>query len=500
MPFVATIVSGFVYALAFPTRSIHVLAWVALVPWLVAMRSGSSARLIVLAWLWTVSSSYGLNDWFPRAVSTYYLQPTWVGAGLFLAVASFTAAPAFVLFSLAWRRLTTAPTAMTPLLAAAAWVAAELLRTKILGDPWALLGYSQVPVPAFLQIAELTGVYGTSFLLVAVNAAIALRWISTSRVTWYRGLTLVGVCTVVVGVGGVFRMRAIESTSATRTTPIAIVQANLDLGSQWRAEFYGVNLEAYMRLTQEALGHVPAPRLVVWPESALSFFLDDEPLYRDAIGSVLARSGAELVTGGPRTELDKKPPFHNTTFLLEPTGVIRAWYDKQRLLPFAEYFPFGSVGLLQRQFGRVREFTPGAPRPPLPTVAGPVGVVVCNEALFAEPSRERVRDGAEILFALANDSWVGDVKYAEQAMAMTVVRAIEQRRWLVRSSTAGPSAVVAPTGRVVARSANGASAVVAGAVGRTTTRTAYASVGDLFAIGCGFVALVAVVRARDRVT
>src|SRR6185369_7717207 len=108
----------------------------------------------------------------------------------------------------------------------------------------------------------------------------------------------------------------------------------------------------YLRLTHEALGRVPAPRLLVWPESALSFFLDDEPLYRAAIGNVLAPGGAELVTGGPRTAGDKEPPFYNTTFLLEPTGVIRAWYDKQRLLPFAEYFPLGSIALLQRQFGR----------------------------------------------------------------------------------------------------------------------------------------------------
>jgi apolipoprotein N-acyltransferase len=500
VPFVATIVSGFVYALAFPTRSLHLLAWVALVPWLVAMRSGSSARAIVLAWLWTVSSSYGLNDWFPGAVSTYYVQPAWVGAGLFLAVASFTAAPAFVLFALAWRRLTIAPTAATPLLAAAAWVGAELFRTKILGDPWALLGYSQVPVPALLQIAELAGVYGTSFLLAAVNAAIALRWTSTSRASWYRGLALVGVCTLVVGAGGVLRMRAIDATSATSTTPIAIVQADLDLGSQWRSEFYGANLDAYLRLTHEALGRDPVPRLVVWPESALSFFLDDEPLYQASIGSVLAASRTELVTGGPRTAGDKEPPFYNTTFLLEPTGAIRAWYDKLRLLPFAEYFPLGSVALLQRQFGRVREFTPGVATPPLPTVAGPVGVVVCNEALFAEPSGERVRDGAELLFALANDSWVGDVKYAEQATAMTVVRAIEQRRWLVRASTAGPSAIVAPTGRVVARSPNGTKAVVAGAVGRMTTMTPYGTVGDLFAIICGVAAVIAVVRARDRVS
>ena len=120
--------------------------------------------------------------------------------------------------------------------------------------------------------------------------------------------------------------------------------------------------------------------------------------------------------------------------------------DKRRLLPFAEYFPWQSAGLLRREFGRVREFTPGAPRPPLPTVAGEAGVIVCNEALFPEPARERVLAGATLLLALTNDSWVGEPAYAEQATAMTIVRAIEQRRPLVRASTAGPSLIVALAG------------------------------------------------------
>ena len=493
---VGTIASGLLYALAFPTSSLHALAWVALVAWFVALRDVSTGRAIGLAWLWAVVASYGLNDWFPRAVSIYYLQPAWVGVGFFLGVASLTAAPAFVGFALAWRLLTRRPTAATPFLAGAAWVAAELLRTRVLGDPWALLGYAQVPVPIFLQVAELGGVYATSFMLAAVNAALALVWLERGRGAARSGLVLVTLMVAVVAGYGAIRLRAVERMPGSPATPVAIVQANLDLGSQWHSEFYGANLEAYLRLTHEALAHVPTPRLVVWPESAMSFFLDDEPTYRAAIALVLAPTNAELVAGGPRTEQDTEPPFHNTAFLLRPDGTIRAWYDKRRLLPFAEEFPFGSAELLRRHFGRVREFTPGEPRAPLDTVAGAAGVVVCNEALFAEPSRERVLEGANLLFALANDSWVGEVKYAEQAMAMTVVRAIEQRRWVVRASTAGPSALVAPSGRVVVRTGAGARATLVGEIASQTVRTPYAKLGDAFALACVVATIVALVRSR----
>jgi apolipoprotein N-acyltransferase len=278
--------------------------------------------------------------------------------------------------------------------------------------------------------------------------------------------------------------------------PIAVVQPNLDLGSQWKPEMYGRNLDVYLRLTAETLGHDPPPRLVVWPESALSFFLDDEPLYRAAIAHVLEPAGTELIAGGPRTAGVSEPPFHNATFLLRPDGEIAAWYDKRRLLPFAEFFPWQSAGLLRRQFGRVREFTAGEPRPPLPTVAGRAGVIVCNEALFPEPARERVRAGATLLLALTNDSWVGEPKYAAQATAMTVVRAIEQRRPLVRASTAGPSVIVTPAGEVVARTAAFAAATLDGVVVPRGELTPYARLGDLFAAASALVALAACVRAR----
>jgi apolipoprotein N-acyltransferase len=491
---VATVVSGFLYSCAFPTASLHVVAWVALVPWLLALRRGSSRGAAALAWLWAVVASYGLNDWFPRAVSTYYLQPAWIGAAFFLGVASFTAAPAFVAFALVWRRLLRSPTSGTALLAAAAWVAAELVRARVLRDPWALLGYSQVPAPVFLQVADVAGVYGTSFVLATVNATLALCCMrSTPRSLAIRAVGLALLLAVLIAGYGVSRARTIEGTAGP-ATPIAIVQANLDLGSQWRPEFYGANLETYLRMTRGALRRTPTPRVVVWPESALSFFLDDEPLYRAAIATVLAPTRAELVTGGPRTERGNDPPYHNTTFLLEPDGVIRAWYDKRNLLPFAEEFPLGSVGLLRRHFGRVREFTPGEPTLPLPTAAGPVGVVVCNEALFAEPARDRVLEGASILFALANDSWVGEVKYAEQATAMTTVRAIEERRWLVRASTSGPSAVIAPSGRVVSRTEPRSAAVISAAIARSDTLTPYARFGDVFAFGCAILAITFAAR------
>jgi RNA polymerase sigma-70 factor (ECF subfamily) len=141
---------------------------------------------------------------------------------------------------------------------------------------------------------------------------------------------------------------------------VAVAQANLDLGTQWRQEFYGKNLTEHLRLTHEVLGP-PRPALVVPAAIAMTFFVADEPLYRQSIALVLGPADVQLLAGGVRVEdRDGATRYYNAAFLLDPTGEVVAHYDKQHLLPFAEYFPFGSIGVLKREFGRVREFTPGA--------------------------------------------------------------------------------------------------------------------------------------------
>lgn len=214
------------------------------------------------------------------------------------------------------------------------------------------------------------------------------------------------------------------------------------------------------------------------------------------LARVLAPDGAELVAGGPRSAGPADGRYYNAVLLVGPDGQIVATYEKQRLLPFAEYFPFGGNALLRRQFARVREFTPGPASRPLPTVAGPAGVLICNEAMFGEIAAERVRDGAEYLATLTNDSWLGDRTFAEQALDMARLRAVESHRYLVRASTSGPSAIVDPLGRVVARTGTDTAAVVGGAILGATGLTFYARYGDVFGAACAIVLVLLMVVRR----
>jgi apolipoprotein N-acyltransferase len=238
---------------------------------------------------------------------------------------------------------------------------------------------------------------------------------------------------------------------------------------------------------------------VVWPESALTFFLEDEQAYRAYLGALLERVRGQLVTGGPRVARSgdgRSTVYHNAAFLVTSNGAIGAVYEKQFLVPFAEYFPWPRLDFLRREFGRVREFAPGADPVLLPSVAGPLGVMICNEAMLGENAIDRVRSGAEVLVALANDSWVGELQYADIALEMTRLRAVEVRRWLVRSSTSGPSAIVDPVGRLVDERGFGRAGTVQGDVVARHGLTVYARIGDAFAWGAAVVVAIALVVTR----
>ncbi len=504
-----TIASSTAFILAFPPYGIPVLPWVALVPLLVALRQAKDVTTAcLLAALWGLASAYGITAWLPRAIAEYYQQPFLLGLGLFVSASAWMGALQYALFAAACR-LVAGARSPSPFFVAAAWVAAELGRCRLFGgNPWGLLGYTladplagpsasaidgvlRLPV----QIADLGGVYLVSFVLVAWNATVADLVVALWRRRAAPGerqesaisrLPAVAVLVVMSAVYGYWRVTA-PAPSAAGPVVVSIVQGNVNLGATWRAELYGRNFDVYLKGTLEALD--ASPRLVVWPENSMSFFVEDEPLYRKAIARALTASGVQLVAGGPSHTAGGDPQYYNSAFLFAPSGDILARYDKEKLLPFAEHFPFGMIQFLRRSFGRVREFTPGSRPEPLPTVAGAAGVLICNEIMFAELPIDRVRAGAGFLVNLSNDTWIADDVYSLNHLAIGAIRAIETRRSLVRASTSGPSAFVDATGRVRAVSGSDRSAVLTASVSSASGLTPYVRFGDLFA----FVALAVVV-------
>jgi apolipoprotein N-acyltransferase len=512
------LLSAAMFAACFPPLHLRALAWVALVPLLLALRDASMPHAAGLGFLWAMAMACGITDWLPPAIALYYEQPLWLGIAMFLAATATMVAVHFAAFGAFYSLLGRRFVRGWPFLIAAGWVAAELGRSRLLtGNPWGLLGYTQVGIDpneyggygalalSLLQGADVGGIYVTSFLLMAGNAAIVQAWwawrgrraltdggaelggdtatgdgaetggstgigdgaeaggstgigdgaeaggstgigdgvVAHGGSDWRESLQASAAVLVLIGAAVAYGGLRLQSRfdSAGASVPIAVVQANVDLGYRWQRSHYGKNLEAYLDLTRQALDESDA-RLVVWPENAMTFFIDRRSDFRWTIADVTEPAGIELVAGGPRyvENAGERTRYYNSAFALTPQGEVAGIYDKEHLLPFAEYFPFGSIELLRRNFGRVAELTSGERIAPLPTMAGPAAVTICNEVMFPRIVRERVRQGASYILNLANDGWMRSHEFAEHQLALAAVRAVEFRRPLVRASTSGPSA------------------------------------------------------------
>jgi len=501
---VLVVASAALHALALPPWDAWPLVWVALVPLFLALRGATVRGGCAIGFAWGVAAIWAIAYWVPPAIAAYYDQPLW--AGLLLAMLS-----AIVVLGLpmavygAWAAAVLprcSPTGRC-LAAAAMWVAVELVRARApFGNPWLLFGYALLPYPALSQAADVGGVFLLSFACVLANAAIAelvgaLAAGGAARTAaWWPTASAAAV----LAVAALHGRARLATADAPHGDPVAVsvVQANVDPSAHWRTEDYGRDLDRYLRLSGAASGH---PRLLVWPESALTFFVDREPAYRSAIAETLrAALDGDLLTGGPHAVESAGRPasYFNSAFHLGPDGEVRARYDKERLLPFGEYFPWPSLDFLRRRFGHVREFTPGVETHPLETPAGKLGVAICFEAILPGVVRDRVREGAEVLVNLSNDAWLGAGAGPAQHFAMARLRAIEHHRWLVRAAPTGISAFVDPAGRIVRQTRPQAEAVLDGTVSPSRDTTFYGEHGDLFAWGCVAAAGAATLAALRR--
>ncbi len=484
------------YSTTFAPWNASALSWIALTPlfWILQSQTPAQGALIGLAW--GTGAIWGVGYWVPSALAHYYQQPLWfgylfaIGASLIFAgsyTAGFAACAAYVSSKRSGLARILTVTCL--------WVAWELARARLLtGDPWLLSGYGILTYNHLAQTADIGGVYMLSFLIALVNATMA-EVIATRPLQRIVPLALMTACILVVANGyGSFRLH--QPFPSEPELAIAVVQGNNDVGSQWESKHYGQGLRTYLQLSTDAADS--KPRLLVWPENAVTFFLAHEPTYRSIIGRTLSSLNADLIIGTPHFESEDpaRPIYFNSAFYLSKNGEIRDRYDKVHLLPFAEYFPLHAIGLLRRNFARVRSFEEGRETRPLDTQFGPIATLICFEGIFPELARSQMNQGASLLVNLSNDAWLGSTIGAEQHLSMVALRAIENRTWVIRATTTGISAIVAPDGRVVARTNSLEKALLQKTVIPMQISTFYKRWGDLFAYACLTFAVIGTATRR----
>jgi len=482
-----TLLSAALYALCL-ARPLPLLPWLALAPLFAACARATPRRAGALGWLFGIAATAGVGFWFPRMLRDFFGLGAVASALGLLGVGALVTGPTTALFG-AWLAHLARRGRAGPVAAGAGFAAGEILRAYgPIGAPWALSAYALAESP-FAQAAELAGAWGVGGLLAAGNAAVAS--LAAPALRPRSRLRAAALALALAAAWGFGHVRARASFGEGGDLPVAVVQG----GVTWDFRFDGArsqpNLARYLALTREAAARTPA--LVFWPEHAIDFYLADDGPERAALLAALGSLPGDLVLGAPSYRREGAVARYRNSVYAVAGGRVGDRVDKAQLVPFAEAAPL--AGLPAAGTG----YEPGGPRRPLATRAGPIGVLVCSEALFPSAARELARAGAALLFHPSNDFWMASREGAALMLRSAAFRAIEVRRWLVRATPTGVSAVVDPAGRARARAAWGEAAVLHGRVRLARARTLYERVGEAPALAAAaWAALLAVAPRRPR--
>lgn len=376
------------------------------------------------------------------------------------------------------------------------WVTVELIRTYVFGFPWDLLGTAQVGNVPLSRIATFTGVYGLSFEIALVNTVFAATFLvhKTKR----RAL----IAAALVSAVALQAEQFVQIDPAPADFRALLVQQNIPFRDDWNYDYYDRLLNELASISVPAVPFQGEPGLIVWPESPAPFFLNDARFMQTVTG-VAQKANAFVVAGGLgiRPQSKQGPEeLYNSAVLIGPQGLVTSRYDKVHLVPFGEYVPFKYVlSFAKALTAEVGAFSAGNERTPLILDDHKVGVFICYESVFPAEVREFALRGAEVFVNISNDGWFGDTGAPWQHLNMARMRAVENNRWLLRSTNTGVTAVIDPFGRVVQEAPRNERTVLQLSYGRESSTTFYTRYGDWFPILCAIISIVGLfVHIRER--
>lgn len=346
------------------------------------------------------------------------------------------------------------------------WYLLEFLRGSLFtGFPWLTLAAAFAPWPFMIQAAEVCGAYALGGILAAA-ACLAVMPMAAHAPGARRAAPLAGILLLVCVAGfGLWRMTPLQPLAPGKDGAFGVVMAegNIDQNQKWDPVWQQSTVSLYENLSRAGLARyrerypLAPPPLLVWPETAMPFYLRTHPVFGPRVRDFARRENAPLLAGAPGVVENSRNSFllFNRAYLVKPDGTIEGWYDKMHLVPFGEYLPpLLAFDFLKPLLQGVGDFTPGRTAAPLRVNDNlALGLLICYESIFPELSRRRVADGANVLVNISNDGWFGDSAAPEQHLQLAVLRAVEQRRWLVRGTNTGISAIVDDKGRLRLRGA-----------------------------------------------
>ncbi|MEU6914653.1 apolipoprotein N-acyltransferase [Streptomyces olindensis] len=431
----AAAVAGALPVLAFPAPSLWWWAYVALVPWLLLLRTAPSGkRALYEGWCGGFGFMLAMHHW---------LMP-------FLHVFTFVIAALLGALWGPWgwlvRRLLAGVPSRSRVAAAlvvlpSGWLAVELIRSwQGLGGPWGMLGSSQWQVEPALRLASVGGVWLLSFLLVALNVAVAvLVAVPRARVPAVAGLAVTAVATSAA-------WTLAPRPAVDGRVRIAVVQPGVIGGADSADRRFAREEQLTRRLAGQDVD------LIVWGESSVGFDLGDRPDLARRLADLSRATNADILVNVDARRSDK-PGIYKSSVLVGPDGLTGQRYDKMRLVPFGEYVPARSLLGWATSVGKAAgEDRRRGSQPVVMNVGGSglrTGPMVCFETAFPDMTRHLTKEGVDVLIGQSSTSTFQGSWAPEQHATLAALRAAETGRPMVHSTLTGVSAVYGPSGQRV---------------------------------------------------
>jgi apolipoprotein N-acyltransferase len=487
-PHALAFLSGVLLVLCFPTSALWGLAWVALVPFLASVGEVEPRRAFKAGVFLGLPYFFGTQYWIYHAMNHYGEVPFVASLAVVLLLAAYESLY-IGLFGLLYSHSIRNTPLPAMLLAPLYWVVLEFVRSyAFTGFPWSSLGYTQAPFLHVIQFADITGVYGVSFLVVAVNGALADILIARGRRKaqplanlWPTAVGYISLLLVAAFVFGYGAYRLGQERPG-REVKVSVVQGNIPQDVKWNPIYQEETIETYKELTASAATEGPA--LVVWPETSMPFYWERNLDYTMEVSNFASEINTNLLFGV--VTVKDSTELGNSAVLLNRKGEVEYVYDKIHLVPFGEYVPLRPVlGLfVDKMVEGIGEYSPGKRPEPARTEIGSFGTMVCYEIIFPGLVRKFYKRGGDLMVNITNDAWYGRTTGPYQHFMMGVLRAVENRKPLVRAANTGISGFIDANGGVL----NTIPLMERGALTETIrtdkTRTFYSRFGDLFSYLC----------------
>ncbi|MEC7641106.1 MAG: apolipoprotein N-acyltransferase [Nitrospinota bacterium] len=455
--YLLSICSGLMLVLIFPRFDMEPLAWFALVPLLYAIKDQSLARASLCGFITGMVFYFFGLIWVVNTIVNFGKVPVILAypiLGLLAAYLSFYIS----LFCFLVGRLSRNLPVYTFMLAPLVWTALEYLRSTHpqYGFSWLGLGYSQYKSLTIIQIAEYTGVYGITTLIVLVNAGFHYLihfWLSRkgSQYSTRQAISVMGITLAVLAVclfQGNQALQSYEKQTPSVNLQVALVQGNIEQQFKWDSQHRQRIIDTYKNLTLK--GAARTPDLIVWPEAATPYQFEIDEKETIALKALVKQANTPLFFGSPYyVRGPTGVTSFNSAYLVSPGGDTLGRYDKIHLVPFGEFIPFKKLlGFVERMAQGIGNFGRGE-KPTLFKAAGEkFGASICYEIIFPDLVRQPVKQGARFLVNITNDAWFGNSAASYQHIAMAALRAVENRTPIARAANTGISGVIDPSGKI----------------------------------------------------